>query len=49
MMDGFGQNSEASAMLARDAEVLLPVYARFPVVMDRGEGMYLFDTSGIWT
>ncbi len=33
-------------MLTRDAEVLLPVYARFPVVMDRGAGVFLWDTSG---
>ncbi len=33
-------------MLARDGEWLLPVYARFPVVMERGEGVYLYDTSG---
>lgn len=33
-------------MLNRDAEVLVPVYARFPVVMERGEGVYLWDTSG---
>lgn len=32
-------------MLARDAASLLPVYARYQVVMDRGEGVYLFDTS----
>ena len=25
---------------------MLPVYARFPVVMERGEGVYLFDTAG---
>lgn len=24
----------------------MPVYARYPVVMDRGEGVYLYDTSG---
>ncbi len=40
------QNTEALQLLERDAEVLLPVYARFPVVMERGEGVYLFDTSG---
>ena len=40
------QDPEAIALLQRDAEVLLPVYARFPVVMERGEGVYLFDTSG---
>ena len=33
-------------MLARDSEWLLPVYARFPVAMERGDGVYLFDTSG---
>jgi acetylornithine/N-succinyldiaminopimelate aminotransferase len=46
MMDNFRQNAEAQLLLARDAEVLLPVYARFPVMMERGEGVYLFDTSG---
>ncbi len=46
MMDDFRQDAGALAILARDAEVLLPVYARFPVVMDRGEGVFLFDTSG---
>ncbi len=46
MLDDFGQDAGALAILARDAEVLLPVYARFPVVMDRGEGMFLYDTSG---
>jgi acetylornithine/N-succinyldiaminopimelate aminotransferase len=46
MMDNFRQDAEAQSLLARDAEVLLPVYARFPVVMDRGEGVYLYDTSG---
>ncbi len=37
---------QVSNWLARDAEVLLPVYARFPVVMERGEGVYLFDAAG---
>ena len=46
MKDRFRQNAEALSLLARDADVLLPVYARFPVVMDRGEGVFLFDTSG---
>lgn len=45
-MPNFQQNPEALAFLRRDAEVLLPVYARFPVVMERGEGVYLFDTAG---
>ena len=46
MKDRYRQNADAQAMLARDAEVLLPVYARFPVVMERGEGVSLFDSSG---
>ena len=46
MTDRFRQNADALAVLDRDAEVLLPVYARFPIVMDRGEGVYLYDTTG---
>lgn len=45
-MTQFHQNSEASRLLERDREWLLPVYARFPIVMERGDGVYLFDTSG---
>lgn len=40
------QNAEARSILERDADHLLPVYARYPVVMERGEGVYLFDSSG---
>ena len=40
------QNAEARSILERDGEHLLPVYARYPVVMERGEGIYLFDSSG---
>lgn len=39
-------HSEALDLLRRDADVLLPVYSRFPVVMERGEGVYLFDVEG---
>ena len=39
-------DAEALNWLHRDAEVMLPVYARFSVVMERGEGVYLFDCSG---
>lgn len=45
-MSRFHQNPAALDILARDSEWLLPVYARFPVVMERGDGVYLFDTSG---
>lgn len=40
------QDAEARSILERDGEHLLPVYARYPVVMEHGEGVYLFDTSG---
>ena len=40
------QNAEARSILDRDGEYLLPVYARYPVVMERGEGVYLLDSSG---
>ena len=40
------QNAEARSVLERDANHLLPVYAGYPVVMERGEGVYLFDSSG---
>ena len=36
----------ASDILARDEEHLIPVYARYPVVMERGEGSMLFDVDG---
>ena len=45
-MSRFQQNGEAAKVLARDSEWLLPVYARFPVAMERGDGVYLYDTSG---
>jgi acetylornithine/succinyldiaminopimelate/putrescine aminotransferase len=40
------QNAEARSILERDGDHLLPVYARYPVVMERGQGVYLFDSSG---
>ncbi len=36
----------AGDILARDEEYLLPVYARYPVVMERGEGCRLIDVDG---
>ncbi len=45
-MARFQQNADAEVILRRDSEYLLPVYARFPVVMERGDGVYLFDGSG---
>ena len=45
-MSFFRQNADAQTVLDRDSAHLLPVYARFPVVMDHGKGVYLFDTSG---
>jgi acetylornithine/N-succinyldiaminopimelate aminotransferase len=45
-MNFFRQNAEANATLQRDSNRLLPVYNRFPIVMDCGNGVYLYDTSG---
>ena len=40
------QDADALSILSRDSETLLPVYARYPVVMDHGTGVYLYDSSG---
>jgi len=45
-MFDFRQNADAHRILDRDSATLLPVYARYPVVMDHGNGVYLFDSSG---
>ena len=45
-MSDFRQNAEAQFVLSRDTEHMLPVYARYPIVMDRGEGVFLYDTTG---
>ncbi len=45
-MEDFSQGTEARRVLRRDEERMLPVYARYPVVMERGEGVYLFDEDG---
>jgi acetylornithine/N-succinyldiaminopimelate aminotransferase len=46
MMFDLRQDAAAQRTLDRDAETLLPVYNRYPVVMDHGHGVYLYDTSG---
>lgn len=45
-MGEFNQGLEAERVLRRDEECMLPVYARYPVVMERGQGVYLFDEDG---
>lgn len=45
-MAQFAQNEAAQAVLRRDRKNLLPVYAQYPVVMERGQGVYLYDSSG---
>jgi acetylornithine/succinyldiaminopimelate/putrescine aminotransferase len=45
-MFDFRQDADAQHILQRDSDHLLPVYARYPVVMDHGQGVYLIDTSG---
>src|ERR1700722_8232609 len=45
-MSDFRQDADAQLILNRDSDHLLPVYARYPVVMDHGQGVYLYDSSG---
>jgi acetylornithine/N-succinyldiaminopimelate aminotransferase len=45
-MSDLRQDADAQEILQRDAEYMVPVYARYPVVMDHGEGVHLYDTSG---
>ncbi len=45
-MEDYGQGLEARRVLQRDEDRMLPVYARYPVVMERGDGVYLFDEDG---
>lgn len=39
-------SEEVGAVLAREKQRLIPVYARYPVVVDRGEGCTLIDVEG---
>jgi predicted acetylornithine/succinylornithine family transaminase len=45
-MSDFRQDADAQLILNRDSGHLLPVYARYPVVMDHGQGVYVYDSSG---
>ena len=45
-LDQGATSDAAREVLTRDEEYLLPVYARYPVVMERGEGCKLFDVDG---
>lgn len=45
-MSSLKQDQSALEILARDHEYLMRVYPRFQVVMEHGEGVYLYDTSG---
>ncbi|MHB1021459.1 MAG: aspartate aminotransferase family protein [Acidobacteriaceae bacterium] len=40
------QDETADSIISRDNEYLLPVYSRYAVAMERGEGVYLYDTDG---
>jgi acetylornithine/N-succinyldiaminopimelate aminotransferase len=46
MKADFQQSASADEVLHRDERYLLPVYARYPVVMDHGLGVHLWDTTG---
>lgn len=45
-MRPFDAGALANEILARDEQHLIPVYARYPVVMERGEGCLLYDVDG---
>ncbi len=45
-MSFFEGSAAAGEILARDERTLIPVYARYPVVMERGEGCLLYDVDG---
>ncbi len=45
-MSLFEASEAASEILRRDEQHLIPVYARYPVVMERGEGCVLYDVDG---
>ncbi|HEX6466994.1 MAG TPA: aspartate aminotransferase family protein [Terriglobales bacterium] len=38
--------SKADLIMQREREHVLPVYARYPVVLERGEGVYVYDVEG---
>ena len=35
-----------AAILAREQKHVLPVYARYPIALERGEGVYVYDVDG---
>ena len=45
-MEDSSSGNSSQRILAQDAARLMPVYAKFPVVMERGQGVYLFDVEG---
>ena len=45
-MEHFGASRTAHELLDRDDQHLIPVYARYPIVMERGEGCHVFDVDG---
>jgi acetylornithine/N-succinyldiaminopimelate aminotransferase len=40
------QVTEAQSIMAREKEYLLQNYARYPLVLDKGKGCYLYDLDG---
>jgi predicted acetylornithine/succinylornithine family transaminase len=39
-------SEEFAAIVAREQKHVLPVYARYPIALDRGEGVYVYDVDG---
>jgi acetylornithine/N-succinyldiaminopimelate aminotransferase len=40
------QSEKFSAILAREQKNVLPVYARYPIALERGEGVHVYDVDG---
>src|SRR5262249_11080158 len=38
--------SKSEQIMERERRHILPVYARYPVVLERGEGVYVYDVEG---
>ena len=38
--------SRAEQIIERERQHVLPVYSRYPVVLERGEGVWVYDVDG---
>jgi acetylornithine/N-succinyldiaminopimelate aminotransferase len=40
------QSEKFAALVTREQKHVLPVYARYPIALERGEGVYVYDVDG---